>query len=179
MLPCGGYTSLSRDIKKHCRNQTASEILVRVSKDSERFPCRPGMQRKRASGIPWVGASLEVSADVVGCSDLARTHEDLALESAADDADTRMTMTLLHVNSVSVGFSRKCVIYVTQMVAKGKYDDALATLMAYDSISKMSITSYHRWARAVWTILHRQGSLRSVPRKRFCFKADIDACQRR
>ena len=107
------------------------------------------------------GYRTAFGADMTGCSDLAMVHEDLALESAADDEDTRMTVLLLRADRVSAGAARRiCVIYVLQLVAEGKIDDALASLTAHDNIGKISISCYHRWGRAVWSILHRKGCLR-------------------
>nr|XP_018264558.1 uncharacterized protein I303_02728 [Kwoniella dejecticola CBS 10117]OBR86716.1 hypothetical protein I303_02728 [Kwoniella dejecticola CBS 10117] len=81
---------------------------------------------------------------MLGSDALAEYHEDLALSDLSPWADGRLSVLLSRA---------------ARAIDQAEYDTALAMLLDISTLKGMSLSSYHRWSKVVWTVLERRAKL--------------------
>ncbi|WWD08891.1 hypothetical protein V865_007005 [Kwoniella europaea PYCC6329] len=110
-------------------------------------------EERKISKVWRTGQKLDMAAwnatqsglwGMLGSSVLAEFHEDLALDDLSPWNDGRLTVILSKAQ---------------RAVERAEYDSALAILLDISVLQGMSIQSYHRWSKVVWTVLERKAKM--------------------
>ncbi|WWC99167.1 hypothetical protein V866_006062 [Kwoniella sp. B9012] len=110
-------------------------------------------EERKISKVWRTGQKLDMAAwnatqaglwGMLGSSVLAEFHEDLALDDLSPWNDGRLTVILSKAQ---------------RAVERAEYDSALAILLDISVLQGMSMQSYHRWSKVVWTVLERKAKM--------------------